>query len=232
MTESVLLSWSGGKDSALVLHELVKDFRWRVTALLTTVTEDYDRTSMHGVRRVLLEEQAAAVGLPLEVVFITAGADTAQYERRMRETLERRKAGGTNTVAIGDLFLEDLRKYREDKLAQVGMSAVFPIWGRDTVELAHTFIRLGFRAVLTCVDTQALDRSFAGREYDERLLAELPEDADPCGENGEFHTFVYDGPVFGRPVGFTRGDVVLRDNRFCFCDLLPTASDVCGGNER
>jgi len=221
MRRSVLMSWSGGKDSALALHELLSDGRHRVAALLTTVTEDYDRISMHGIRRSLLEQQAASLGLPLEVVLIPKDCSNDTYERRMRETLERQKAAGVTAVAVGDIFLQDLRLHREQKLSEAGLEAIFPIWGRDTTELARTFINLGFRGVVTCVDTQALNGSFAGRAFDERLLADLPPGVDPCGENGEFHTCVFDGPIFSTPVRFTKGEVVLRENRFLFCDLVP-----------
>jgi len=231
VSRNVIVSWSGGKDSALALHEVLQLEGVRVAALLTTVTEDYDRTSMHGVRRTLLREQVRTIGLPLEEVFISGDGDEGLYERRMHEVLERQKAAGVEAVVIGDIFLEDLRRYREQKLARAGMEAVFPLWGRDTRELAQRFLDLGFRAVVTCVDTQALDRSFSGREYDRGFLAELPGSVDPCGENGEFHTFVHDGPVFGRPIPFTRGDVVLRENRYCFCDLLPVPAGASGGNE-
>ncbi|HUU43275.1 MAG TPA: diphthine--ammonia ligase [Planctomycetota bacterium] len=222
--DKVVVSWSGGKDCAMVLRELLRNGTG-VSALLTTITEEYDRSSMHGVRRVLVETQADALGIPLEIVTITPDADSAQYEARMRRALEKQQARGINTVAIGDIFLEDLRKYREGRLAEIGMKAVFPIWGRDTRELAHAFIDLGFRAVITCVDTQVLDGSFAGREYDRGFLADLPASVDPCGENGEFHSFVWDGPIFTCPVAFTRGESVLRDGRFQFRDLLPRAKE-------
>jgi uncharacterized protein (TIGR00290 family) len=226
MRRSVLLSWSGGKDSALALHELLKDHGHRVAALLTTVTEDYGRISMHGIRRTILDQQAASLDLPLEVVLIPKVCSNETYERRMRRVLERQAAAGVTAVAIGDIFLEDLRRHREEKLLEVGMEALFPIWGRDTRELACAFIELGFKAVVTCVDTHALDGSFAGREFDGRFLADLPTGVDPCGENGEFHTCVFDGPIFSRPIRFTKGDVVLRDDRFLFCDLVPLTDDA------
>lgn len=221
MTKKLLFNWSGGKDSALALHELRSNGCCDVAALLTTITSDYDRVSMHGVRRTLLERQVRSLGLPLEMVYITSHATNEEYEAKMRDVLGRYRAQGVLECAFGDIFLEDLRRYREEKLAQVGMRAVFPIWRRDTSELAYAFLRLGFRAVVTCVDSQALDGGFAGREYDESFLADLPDSVDPCGENGEFHSFVYDGPVFREPVPFEKGEVVLRDGRFYFCDLLP-----------
>lgn len=220
MKKQILMSWSGGKDSAFALHELMKSGEYEVSALLTTVTEDYDRISMHGVRRTLLEKQAQSIGLPLEVVTIPKSCTNQTYEDAMRAMLERQKAAGVEAVAFGDIFLEDLKQYRIDKLAQVDMGAVFPIWKRYTTELAHEFIDSGFKTVLTCVDSQHLDGKFVGREYDKQLLAELPESVDPCGENGEFHSFAYAGPVFTQPIKFERGEVVLRDERFWYCDLV------------
>lgn len=221
MREKVLFSWSGGKDSALALHELEKTQQYEIAALLTTVTEDYDRISMHGVRRVLLEQQADALSLPLEKISITKDATNLEYEDKMRAMLEKYKELGVNSVVFGDIFLEDLRKYREDNLAQIGMRGIFPIWKRDSAELARTFITLGFEAVVTCVDLQVLDRRFVGRLFDESFLAELPARADPCGENGEFHSFAFNGPIFKNKIAFTQGEIVMRDNRFYYCDLIP-----------
>jgi uncharacterized protein (TIGR00290 family) len=219
--ENVLVSWSGGKDSALALHEIIQSHQYAISALLTTLTEDYDRVSMHGVRRVLLERQAAALGFPLEKVFISKGASNEDYEARMGQVLARHKEAGVTTVAFGDIFLEDLRRYREEKLATLGLKAVFPIWGRDTRQLARSLSASGFKAITTCVDTGALGEQFVGRAIDERFLGELPPGTDPCGENGEYHSFVYDGPIFKAPVSFTTGEIVLRENRFWFCDLIP-----------
>lgn len=215
--EKVLFSWSGGKDSAMALYELTRRGGYEVAALLTTVTEDYDRISMHGVRKVLLEEQASLLNIPLEEVLIRKNSSDRDYELSMSEALER--YGDVSTVCFGDIFLEDLRRYREDNLTKVGMSAVFPIWKKDTNSLARKFIDFGFKAVITCVDTEVLDGSFAGRRYDEAFIDDLPEGVDPCGENGEFHSFVYDGPIFQKAVEFTHGDTVLRESRFRFCDL-------------
>jgi uncharacterized protein (TIGR00290 family) len=220
MPEDVLFCWSGGKDSAMALHALRAAHGYRVTALLTTVTEEYDRISMHGVRRVLLERQAESLGLPLHVVLIPPQCINATYEARMKEALGEHLAQGVQRVAFGDIFLKDLRVYREKNLAQLGMAALFPIWKRDTQELAHEFLRLGFRAIAVCVDPRVLDPSFAGRVLDESFFADLLPGVDPCGENGEFHTFVFDGPVFRTPIRFLTGEKVLRDG-FYFCDLLP-----------
>jgi uncharacterized protein (TIGR00290 family) len=218
--EDVLFCWSGGKDSAMALHALRAARECRVAALLTTVTEEYDRISMHGVRRALLERQAESLGLPLNVVLIPPQCINATYEERMKEALAKHFARGVRRVAFGDIFLEDLRAYRENNLAKIGMQALFPIWKRDTRELAREFVRQGFRAITVCVDPRVLDASFAGRELDAAFFAELPPGVDACGENGEFHTFVFDGPVFKTPIAFHIGEKVVRDG-FCFCDLLP-----------
>jgi uncharacterized protein (TIGR00290 family) len=218
--EKVLLSWSGGKDAALALHELRRSNAYQVVGLLTTVAEPYDRVTMHGVRRVLLEAQAGALALPLHTVFLSTTMSDEQYGQIMRETLQRYLAAGVLCVTFGDIFLEDVRRYREENLATIGMRAVLPLWGRDTSELAHFFIRAGFKAIVTCVDPHFLDRAFVGRAFDEQFLSDLPPTVDPCGENGEFHTFVYDGPIFRHAVECSRGGVVLRDNRFHYCDLL------------
>jgi uncharacterized protein (TIGR00290 family) len=220
LTEDVLFCWSGGKDSAMALYALQAAPEYRVAALLTTVTEEYDRISMHGVRRVLLERQAEALGLPLHAVPIPPHCVNATYEERMKEALAVHSMQGVRRVAFGDIFLEDLRVYREKNLAQAGMQAMFPIWKRDTRELARDFVRLGFRAIAVCIDPRVLDASFAGRELDGSFFADLPPRVDPCGENGEFHTFVFDGPVFQSLVACRTGEKVMRDG-FCFCDLLP-----------
>jgi uncharacterized protein (TIGR00290 family) len=218
--EDVLFCWSGGKDSAMALHALRAVPDSRITALLTTITEEYGRISMHGVRRALLERQAESLGLPLHAVLIPPHCLNATYEERMKEALLEHLALGVRRVAFGDIFLEDLRAYRERNLALLQMEAVFPIWKRDTRSLALDFLRLGFRAITVCVDPRVLDPSFVGRLLDASFFADLPPNADPCGENGEFHTFVFDGPIFRTPVSFRIGEKVVRDS-FCFCDLLP-----------
>jgi len=220
MSKNIFLSWSGGKDSSLALYEIQKANGHSVAALLTTITEDYDRISMHGVRRALLEQQAEALGLPLRKILIPKDSTNAIYESRMRALLEAGLREGIDTVAFGDIFLEDLKLYREKNLAQLGMKGLFPIWKRDSVELANTFIDLGFKAVLVCIDSAILDPSFAGRPYDRELLRDLPPNVDPCGENGEFHSFAFDGPIFKHKINHTLGEVVRRD-RYCFCDLIP-----------
>jgi len=217
--ESILFSWSGGKDSAMALHVLLQQRDFQVAGLLTTVTEGFDRISMHGVRRELLHRQTESIGLPLQEVFIPPRCVNPIYETRMEEAMRAARERGIRRIAFGDIFLEDLKAYREKNLAKVGMEAIFPIWKRDTRELAANFVKLGFHARAACIDPRILDRSFAGRELDESFFRDLPPNADPCGENGEFHTFVYDGPIFRRSVPCRVGEVVERDS-FVFCDLL------------
>lgn len=207
----------------LALHAVLTLQRLPVAALLTTVTADYDRVSMHGVRRTLLEQQAAALGLPLHLVALSASSSDEEYRTRMAEALIGFRDRGIRAVVHGDIFLEDVRRYREALLATLGMKALFPLWQLDPAHVARRFLRLGYRAVLTCVDTSTLDAGFAGRDYDASLLRDLPRDVDLCGERGEFHTFVYDGPLFSRRVAYLRGPTVLRDGRFAFHDLLPTS---------
>ena len=221
MPEKVLFSWSGGKDSALALREILTSGEFEIAALLTTVTADYDRISMHGVRRILLERQADSLGFPLEIVSISKNSSNEEYEANMRHVLTKHLATGVSSVAIGDVFLEDVRQYRENNLAQIGMKGIFPLWRRDTHELIHTFIDLGFAAIITCVDSQALSKDYAGRALDRQFVDALPPSVDPCGENGEYHSFVCDGPIFREPIRHTVGEVVLRDDRFYYCDLIP-----------
>ncbi len=218
--EKIIFSWSGGKDSALALYQILQSGDYEVCALLTTLNESYDRICMHGVRQALLNAQSESIGIPLEKIYLTPSATNEEYDSKMRDELDRAKDRGITAVAFGDIFLEDLRQYRVERLSQAGMKGIFPIWKRPSSELALAFIRLGFKAVIACVDSQALDKSFAGREFDEKFLSDLPQAVDPCGENGEFHTFVYEGPLLQRPVVHKKGEVVFRDNRFYFCDLL------------
>jgi uncharacterized protein (TIGR00290 family) len=216
----VVISWSGGKDSCVALYEIRREQKYRVAGLLTTVTRDYDRISMHGVRRLLLERQAASLGIPLHQVFISQGATNEEYEMKTAEALARYRARGIDSIVFGDLFLEDIRTYREKFLARHNVRGLFPVWRRDTTAFMKEFLELGFRAVVTCVDSRVLDQSFAGKIIDESFLSSLPSKVDPCGENGEFHSFVFDGPMFALPVKFSRGETVLRDS-FWFSDLLP-----------
>jgi uncharacterized protein (TIGR00290 family) len=217
-SRSLAQSWSGGKDSALALRALRNEHGVEPHALVTTVTSIYDRVSMHGVRRSLIKRQARALGLPLVEIVIPPRCSNSLYEQRWIETFASAPLEAVDEVAFGDLFLEDVRRYREALLGREGKRGLFPLWGRDTTCLAHEFVAAGFRAVLVCVDPKQLDGSFAGRDYDERLLAELPAGVDACGEGGEFHTFVYAGPGFSEPIGCRVGGVLERDG-FVFCDL-------------
>jgi uncharacterized protein (TIGR00290 family) len=221
---AVLMSWSGGKDSCVALYEIQRTRDYRVAALLTTLTRDYDRISMHGVRRELLEKQAISLGLPLHQVFISKDATNEEYEMKMSEAFSVHREQGIVSIVFGDLFLEDIRTYREQFLARHNMRGLFPVWKRETSKFIEEFIALGFKAVVTCVDSQVLDQSFAGRIIDESFVSALPPDVDPCGENGEFHSFVFDGPNFSMPVRFSIGEAVLRGS-FWFRDLLPVAEE-------
>jgi uncharacterized protein (TIGR00290 family) len=213
MAEPVLIAWSGGKDSALALQEVLRDERYRVVALVTTVTAGYERISMHGVRRGLLHQQSRSLDLPLEEVVISPHAANEEYERHMEAALTAARARfpGLDAVVFGDLFLAEIRAYRERMLARIGMRGLFPLWLRDTRTLGAEFVRQGYKAVVVCVDSHALPRSFAGREFDAALLGDLPPGIDPCGENGEFHTFVYAGPILRAPVLHRRGEIVVRE---------------------
>lgn len=217
--EPILFCWSGGKDSAMALHTLLQRTDIQIAALLTTVTETYERISMHGVRRELLQRQAESIGLPLHEVRIPPQCVNAIYEARMEESLRSYVRKGVSKVAFGDIFLEDLRAYREKNLMRIGMTAIFPIWKRDTRELIRSFHANRFRAVAVSIDPKILAPSFAGRELDESFFRDLPPEADPCGENGEFHTFVFDGPIFKFPIPIRTGEVVHRDG-FVFSDVL------------
>jgi uncharacterized protein (TIGR00290 family) len=216
----ILISWSGGKDSCLALYEMQQKDEYKVAALLTTITGNYDRISMHGVRRALLEQQAASLGLPLHQVLISKAANNEEYEMKMAEAFREYREQGVISVMFGDLFLQDIRAYRDQFLLNHQMQGLYPVWQRNTTEFLKKFIWLGFKAVLTCVDSKALDQSFAGKTIDENFLASLPPGVDPCGEYGEFHTFVYDGPNLAHPVSFSIGETVLREG-FWFCDLVP-----------
>jgi uncharacterized protein (TIGR00290 family) len=220
--DRVVLSWSGGKDSAMAAYHLLASRKYDIAALWTTVTEGVDRISMHGVRRELLERQADSLGIPVHLMLIPKDCNNEIYEARVRETLGHFKAQGITKIAFGDLFLEDVKQYRDNLLTEAEMEGLYPIWKRDTKELARTFIGLGFKAILACVDTHAIDASFAGREIDDDLLRDLPDGADPCGEYGEYHSFVYAGPIFRQAISCKAGQVVMRTPRFNYCDIVPT----------
>src|SRR5215510_10273174 len=206
MKETVLVYWSGGKDSCLALYEILKAGELEVAALLTTITRDYDRISMHGVRRVLLQQQAESLGIPLHEVYISKAATNEEYESRMKEALIEYREQGVRSVVFGDLFLEDIKVYRDRFLSRLEMQGLYPVWKRDTGRFVREFIDLGFKARVTCVDAKRLDSSFAGRIIDDEFLNQLPPEVDPCGENGEFHTFVFAGPCFKDEIRLVTGE--------------------------
>jgi uncharacterized protein (TIGR00290 family) len=219
----ILVSWSTGKDSAWMLHQINQQYPNAAAGLLTTTNQAFDRVAMHAVRRELLEAQAIAIGLPLHVVPLPWPCSNEQYESIMHTAIAGFVAAGFTHVAFGDLFLEDVRRYREDRLAGSGLEPLFPIWKtKPTGDLAHDMIESGLQARLTCIDPRKLDRSFAGRAFDAQLLADLPEGVDPCGENGEFHSFAFGGPMFTNEISVTVGEVIDRDN-FVFADLTLTS---------
>jgi uncharacterized protein (TIGR00290 family) len=213
-----ILCWSSGKDSAWTLHVLRQRQEVEVIGLLTTINEVHDRVVMHAVRAALLQAQAEAVGLPLWTVPVPSPCNNQQYETAMRTAIQRALAAGVSVMAFGDLFLEEVRRYRETQLAGTGLAPLFPIWGLSTTLLAHEMVSAGLRARITCVDLKQIPASFVGREFDDALLADLPASADPCGERGEFHTFAYAGPMFRHPVPIQTGEIVTRDG-FVFADL-------------
>ena len=244
MGDKAVFNWSGGKDSALCLHKVLTFGEPTISCLLTTVNEHFQRVSMHGVRTELLEQQAASVGIPLVKVLLPEMPDMGTYETIMKEALVKLKNEGMQVSVFGDIFLEDLRKYRENKLAEINFGAMFPLWGIPTTQLMREFIDLGFKAVTVCVDEKFLNKSFVGRVIDDSFLKDLPNNVDPCGEYGEFHSFVYDGPIFNKPIKFKFGEIVYRkyspigrkdisqndflvskpdpfDSGFWYCDLLP-----------
>lgn len=215
-----LLSWSSGKDSAWALHVLRRAAEVDVVGLLTTFNAEFDRVAMHAVRRELVEQQALAAGVPLRTVMLPWPCPNEAYEAAMADAIDEAKGQGVTHIAFGDLFLEDIRAYREERMAAAGMEPLFPLWARDTPELAREMLAGGVRATLVCVDPAQLDPGFCGREFDAALLDALPEGVDPCGERGEFHTFAWDGPAFDQPVVVERGEVVQRDG-FVFADVRP-----------
>lgn len=217
-----LLAWSSGKDSAYSLHVL-RQQNVEVVGLLTTLNETHDRVAMHAVRRSLLLAQADAAGLPVTIVPIPSPCPNEVYEAAMAQALATARAAGVEAVAFGDLFLEDIRRYREERMAGTGLVPLFPLWGRPTRALAEEMLASGLEARLTCIDPRVLPASFAGRSFDHGLLRDLPPGVDPCGENGEFHTFAFAGPMFRAPIAIRGGEVVARDG-FVFADLLPLAS--------
>ena len=227
---NAFFNWSGGKDSALALYFALTEKKYKVKSLLTTVNGEYRRISMHGVREELLEKQAGQIGLPLKKLYMPEFSPMEVYDDILTRKLAELQFDGLEYALFGDIYLEDLRAYREKQLAKVGFKADFPLWKKDTTELINNFIDLGFKTIVTCISEKYLDKSFAGRIIDKEFIKDLPADVDPCGENGEFHTFVFDGPLFKRPIAFKKGEFTYRkyededpkmNNGFWYCDLLP-----------
>ncbi|MFI8379935.1 diphthine--ammonia ligase [Leeuwenhoekiella sp. NPDC079379] len=234
-------NWSSGKDSAFALYNMLEQQEYKITKLVTTVNSDVDRVSMHGLREVLLDLQAESLGLPLEKILLSGNVSMSEYSKILGDAAEVLKAAGNTHSIFGDIFLEDLKAYREEQLQKAGLKAVFPLWKQNTTELIHNFIDLSFKAITVCVNANLLNESFVGRVIDKQFIKDLPAGVDPCGENGEFHTFVYDGPIFKSPINFSIGEKVLRgyeplesdddncfsddqkhwDTKFWFCDLIP-----------
>jgi uncharacterized protein (TIGR00290 family) len=223
MSKKLWLSWSSGKDSAWTLHVLRQQGEYEITGLLTTINSAFDRVAMHSTRRALVEMQAAATGLPLVAVPLPWPCSNADYERIMQEVCDQAVAQGVTAIAFGDLFLADIRAYRERQLKDAGLEPLFPLWKMPTDRLAREMMDAGLRAKLVCVDPNKLDPEFVGRDFDRQLLADLPPGADPCGENGEFHTFVSAGPMFSHEIAVVAGERVERDG-FWFCDVLPATT--------
>ncbi len=218
--KKTVMSWSGGKDSVLTLREIQHNSEYEVVSLLTTITEGHDRISMHGVRTLLLEQQAEVLNIRLHKVYIPKDANNETYEKSMLEGLAIYPALDVITIAFGDVFLEDVREYRENLIAKTQLQSVYPLWKKDTTQLMNDFLRSGYKSVIVCVDTKKLPESFLGKTIDETLIKSLPDEVDPSGEHGEFHTFVYDGPGFLQPVKFAIGEIE-RKGQFSFCDLVP-----------
>lgn len=226
LKNKILVSWSTGKDSAYALHQIRQIDKYEVVGLLSTITKEYDRVAMHSTRHELLKKQAERVGIPLYPLFIPSSCSNAIYEARMQIFLEQAIKQGITHVVFGDLFLEDIRKYRESKLATINITPLFPLWGKNTASLAKEMINAGIKAVITCIDPKKLDPSFIGRQFDEQLLSDLPNGVDPCGEHGEFHTFVYDGPMFCNSIPISIGTVVER-NGYIFVDVMNADNIIC-----
>lgn len=247
MKEKIIFCWSGGKDSALALNRLRQDDRYKIVSLVTTCNEHYQRVSMHGVRLELLDRQAESVGLPLEKIFVSQRSSNEEYHQKMSTCLLTHQARGVTGCAFGDIFLEDLKHWREENLARIGMHGVFPIWKVDSRELIREFIKLGFGSVICCANDAYLGKSAVGRNIDADFIQSLPAEVDPCGENGEFHSFAFAGPIFKQPLKFTIGETIhrpleethptdsspicaapgaRRTKGFWFCDLLPAESSA------
>ena len=219
--EKVVFSWSGGKDSALALYKIQQSKQYEIVSLLTTLTDEYKRTSMHGIRENLLEKQTNSLNIPLHKIFLPKNGTNETYGKKMTESLQYFKDQGVTKIVFGDIFLEDVRKYREDNLKQIGMKGIFPLWGQKTENLSKEFFDLGFSSIICCIDSQKLEKKFVGRYFDKNFISDLPSNIDVMGENGEFHSFVYAGPNFQKHISFDIGNFVFRENRFWYCDLIP-----------
>ena len=226
MSIKAYMNWSGGKDAALALNKVLEDPAYKVDSLLTSFNAAYDRVSMHGVRRHLMEAQAASIGLPLQTIELPEQPGMDEYEEAMEEKVRLLKKRGCTHAIFGDIFLEDLRRYREEKLGSMDMTCIFPLWKIPSGALMREFLEKGFKAIVVCVNTRWLDKSFCGRIIDDTFLEDLPADADPCGENGEYHSFVFEGPIFKHPVPFEKGEIIYKEYKgpegpakFYFCDL-------------
>lgn len=234
MKPKTIFNWSSGKDSALALYKVLQEEQFEITSLLTSINKEFQRISMHGVPVSLLEKQAESLGLPLTKLELPAEPSMEEYQVLMLQTMNQCKNQGVTHSIFGDIFLEDLRKYREDQLQSVGIQGIFPLWKINTTDLIHEFLDLGFKTIVTCINEIYLDKSFAGRIIDQDFITDLPENVDPCGENGEFHTFTFDGPIFKNPISFEMGEIVKKtypkprsadndedgDYVFWFCDLM------------
>lgn len=223
MRKRTLLSWSSGKDSAWALHTLRQQSDVEVVGLFSTVNQEFERVAMHAVRNELVKLQAESAGLPVQLIPIPYPCSNADYENIMGEFIKQVKQQGIDCIAFGDLYLEDIRKYREEKLANTGITPIFPLWGKDTRALSEEMVKGGLRAIITCIDPKTMPSDLAGKEYNQSFLEKIPANVDPCGENGEFHSFAFDGPAFKRPVNVVVGETVSRDG-FIFTDLLPISS--------
>lgn len=241
MMKPAIFNWSGGKDSTLALHRVLKEKQWDVKYLLTTLSEKYKRISMHGVREALLEQQAAAIGIPLKKIYLPENASMITYNQIMEKVWRELEAENIRDAIFGDIFLEDLKKYREEQLGKIGFTAHFPLWKENSAALLNEFLQAGYKTIVVCINEKQVGKSFAGRIIDETFISDLPESVDPCGENGEFHSFVFDGPVFKKAIVFTKGEIVRKvytsieeeegsghnaqpyDTGFYYCDLIPVA---------
>lgn len=223
--EKVIMAWSGGKESALALYKILESKSYKVLALLTTINQAYARVCMHGVREELVEKQALVLGVPLEKIFLSKNSSNQEYEQKMKESLEKYIEKGISGVVFGDVYLEDLRIYRENKLKGIGLRAIFPLWRTKSQKIVQEFIEAGFKAIISCLDHKVLDKKFLGRDFNQGFVEELPSGVDPIGEKGEFHSFVYQAPIFRERILFEKGEILLRENGFWYCDLIPASAN-------